>query len=269
MNDRDARRNSMQNLSVVAVLLATVMYVAFSTAPNQPALLDAGGTGAADAPSSVTLHPLDPHRWLRHFFRADQVGFAFAMGAVLFVLIGSLPRVDVRDDVVVAGRFWLSLLLMSACLGVAIIAGMLSFILAGVAAYPERWLWADVGWIGVVAGVLVLIASAYWVLAFYRTFPGLQSVGTGIWSMVCFWKEAELKESVPGMDESAHEIRQELSELKAGAHAMKEELVGLRKQLAESAQETNRLLACMAGTRAADSSGSFHSVDSLGASGKR
>jgi Domain of unknown function len=248
MNDRDSRRNSMQNLSVVAVLLATVMYVAFSQTPNQPALLGTGGAGTADAPSAAALHPLDPHRWLRHFFRADQVGFAFAMCAVLFVLIGSLPRIELRDEIVVAGRFWFGLLLVSVCLGVAIVAGMLSFVLAGVAAYPEHWLWADVGSVGVVAGVLVLLAVAYWVLAFYRTFPGWQSVGKGVWRMVSFWKEADLKDPVPGMNESANEIRKELSELKerlkgtdASANAIKEELVSLRV----SVRETNRLLACI------------------------
>jgi hypothetical protein len=168
------------------------------------------------------------------------------MCAMLFGLFGSLPRVELRDEAVAAGRCWVSLLLVSVCLGVAIIVGMLSFVLA--AAYPEQWLWADVGGVGVVAGALVLLVIAYWLLAFYRTFPGLKSVRKGEWSMVCFWNAADLKDLVPGTDE----IKKELSALKArlastdaSVSAIKDELIRLRgssDKLVECMRESNRLL---------------------------
>jgi hypothetical protein len=203
LSDRDARRDSLQNLSVVAVLLATAAYVAFAQTPSPPAFgADAGSAAVAPAQASKEHAIAVSLKWLRRFFRADQVAFAFAMCAVLIVLVASLPRMRVEDRAAAAGRFWVVLLLLSAVLGTAVVAGMLSFVFAGIAFYPQDWLWRDVGSIGIVA-VLVMLAILHWGVSFWFVYPAAAALRAGVKSMLS-WQRRNIEVPTPGTDESAH-----------------------------------------------------------------
>ena len=234
LSDRDARRNSLQNLSVVAVLLAAAAFVAFASSPQQPAVAKADtqeialrgasvGTSSdpaaidgtvAPTDSAASLQPTNEDKWVRNFFRSDQVAFGFAIAAVLYVLVGSLPRRDAGSQSVQAGRFWISLLLLSVCVGTAVVSAILSFQFAAVSVYPEDWLWRDVGGIEIVTGALVVAAMLYWVVELQRICPGGKSLKQGLESMATLGLRDDMNEPVPGTDESAYEMYKLLKELR-------------------------------------------------------
>ena len=88
--DRDARQQSLENLSIVAVLLATAAFLAFSQAPEIPSIFLEAGLDAVRA-----VEPFSPVDWLRRFFTAVSLAFVLAMAVVVFITIMSIPQVGI------------------------------------------------------------------------------------------------------------------------------------------------------------------------------
>ena len=243
LNDRDARRDSLASLSIVAVLLATAAYAAFAMPPSPPLAwqgIDGGSAAATSAaptadnamtngggssPSDVVTSGSGATMWLRAFYRSSLVAFSFAMFAALLVLLKSLPRMPLEDDSTEAGRVWLGLMCLSACLGVAVISGSMAFFLAGVSVYPQQWVRDDMLVPCLAMGVLLTLAVGHGAHAFVVTCPGWASVRAGgasflpIWARPRRWQGRSLrvKVPVPGADESTQLLVDEVRIVKTNA----------------------------------------------------
>ena len=73
LSDRDSRRDSLQGISVVALRLAGIAFVAFAQAPGRAQGFQPGraGNGNGTPKSAANADPLAPksgHGWLRAFF---------------------------------------------------------------------------------------------------------------------------------------------------------------------------------------------------------
>jgi hypothetical protein len=163
LGDRDARNQSLNYLSIVAVLLATAAFVAFASHPDRAAQLEGRGIKAS----------VD---WLRHFFKADQVAFYLSMAVVLFVMVSSMPQSVDADDKVNAGRVWVLYASLSLLLFVAVVCGMFAFVAGAVATYPADLMLSDVLGPGLMAIPLVVMAALQWTLAVQSLFPGRHAI---------------------------------------------------------------------------------------------
>ena len=173
LSDRDARRASLDSISVVAVLLATSAFVTFAQAPTVP---DAFAVGAAhgEAPASQQA---TQQLYLRLFFRADMAAFVLSMSVVMLYLESSLPRYSITDKAIAAAQVWLQYLCVSVLLGGAVLAGVLAFFFGAAAVYPHEALMADVLPWGVVGALLIAaLAGLLWVQALMRITPGWRNL---------------------------------------------------------------------------------------------
>ena len=87
--DRDARRQSLETVSIVAVLLATAAFLAFSQAPQLPELFAEAqvvGFDMADIPEPSI-------EWLRRYYCAVALTFVLSMAVVVFITVLSIPQV--------------------------------------------------------------------------------------------------------------------------------------------------------------------------------
>jgi hypothetical protein len=138
LNKWEAYNNSLQHMSLIAVLLATAASVAFAQSPSQ-----------ADAFISAGLDPASPLSFLRAFYIADQMTFVLAMGVVMLAQlhVSTLPF-DVRKyggdyNVAMADshraiRIWRQHFLLLGLLSAAVVSGIATFLFAGAAVYPHK-----------------------------------------------------------------------------------------------------------------------------------
>ena len=235
LSDRDARRASLDSISVVAVLLATAAFVAFAQAPGVP--------GAFGADNRVYGAPGIERQtiYLRLFFVADQATFVFSMSVVLMYLVSSLPRCSVADDVVEAAHVWTGYFVASLLLGIAVSAGMTAFVFAAYAGYAPSLVDTDVVPFWVLAIVIVALLVIKWGSTLYRLYPGRSAM----WQYFLSWfkTKMELRSPVQGTDESAHQILQELQEMKEQAKLADEaRKAQAAEQQKHAAAQTERLL---------------------------
>jgi Domain of unknown function len=167
LGDRDARQQALENLSIVAVLLATAAFVAFAQTP-QPA--DAFSE-ADDAHEGDGWAPEHPQWWLRQFFRSVQAAFVLSMAVVIFVLVSSVPEIADKDKLVRAGRVWLGFALLSLLLFLAVVCGLFAFVAGAYAVYPSKFVESDVRGLAVLSLVIAGWAFQVWVASLWRIFP--------------------------------------------------------------------------------------------------
>lgn len=163
LGDRDARNQSLNQLSLVAVLLATAAFVAFSQHPGSAGQFE----GREDLQANIG--------WMRHFFKADQVAFYLSMVVVLLVMVSQMPQEVDADPNVDAGRVWSLFALLSVMLFSAVLCGMFAFLAGAVATYPHALLASDVLGPGVLAIPLVLLAALQWATCVFRLYPGWEA----------------------------------------------------------------------------------------------
>jgi Domain of unknown function len=200
LGDRDAHRQSLDNLSIVAVLLATAAFVAFAQAPSRPEAF-----GPANSDDSATR---DAVIWLRRFFVADQLAFVLAMAVVIAVLVSSVPQMSDAERWVNAGRVWVTLASLFLLLFGAVTSGMLAFVFAAYAVYPSEDVNTDVTGLVVLAGAVMLIAALNWTASVVRLCPGwkvLRAYANASWLARWFvWRhKREIVPPLEGLDEVA------------------------------------------------------------------
>jgi Domain of unknown function len=235
LGDRDARRQSLDSLSVVAVLLATAAFVAFSNAPGAFAdgeLFDAHsddpGSPIRDSNMAVAVKRVG---WIRVFFIADQLAFVLSMSVVLSVLVSAIPQIDDEDDAVNAGRAWLGLAGISIVLFLAVAAGFVAFFAAAIAVYPGGDLLLDVFVPAGLAVFVLLGALVNWAISVYRLFPGWPAAIAYLSQLrqrLLHWSEVGVKPGFRGMDELTKELLDEvraqgkqLASIAAALHAQR------------------------------------------------
>ena len=174
-------------------------------------------------------------KYLRMFFKADQVTFLFSMFVVLLYLVSSLPRCSVEDELAEAAQVWLGYLVASLLLGVAIVAGMAAFVFAAYAVYPPELVEADVRpfWvltIAVVAGPV----SVKWASTLWHLRPGVTALGRyfGSW----FNWRSELRIPLQGADESANQILQEMQTAATRSEEQRQAQGAEQRRLAQEAE---------------------------------
>ena len=200
LSDRDARRATLDSIAVVAVLFATAAFVAFAQVPSVPAAF-------AHAQSRHAAPSLQRQaEFLRYFFVADQITFVMSMSVVMQYLVSSLPRYNVEDVVIEAGRAWLGYVYVSVLMGIAGVAGLLTFIFAAYSVYPPDLIGTDVLPLCILTVLVVIVPVALkWVSTLWQLWPGwgaMRQYGRS------WYRKRELKPLLPGVDESAHSLLQ-------------------------------------------------------------
>ena len=229
LGDRDARRQSLDNLSIVAVLLATSAFVAFAQAPN-----------LADVFPSTSGKAGNTELWLRCFFVADQLAFALSMTVVVLVLVSSGPQCDDEVDEVQAGRVWVNFAGLSLLLFGAVASGILAFVFAAHAVYPARLVHSDVNPVSLLGLCLVLVAARNWYVVVARMFPGrevLKLYLTSWWAVNVRFQPRRVKEPARGSDELAAQALEQAQAQSAVMHAMLAQMKesGTREETARQA----------------------------------
>lgn len=250
LSDRAARLQSLNNMSVVAVLLATAAFVAFAQAPASPGVFYEIESAPASPPfigaptlredtSAATSTSLEPptHEhavmWLRRFFVADQLAFVFSMCVVVLVLVSAGPQSEDALDVVQAARVWASFAGLSLLLAGAVVAGVLAFFFAAKAVYPPAHFEEDVFPYKVLVGVLGLIALGNWVLAVWRIFPGFPALRTYGWlrlTQLVEWRQRDVRVPVAGSDDVVAKLLQQAEAQVGITRAMLEQLQSIAEQ---------------------------------------
>ena len=117
-----------------------------------------------------------------------------------------MPRVIHAKQRIQAGRAWLHLLTVSLVVGAALICGCVTFFLGGVAAYPERWLVADIVPVAVVTLVLLAVPAVQGGITLQRICPGRGALGLVLRSMFKPWDASDCRMPTPGADELLVEV---------------------------------------------------------------
>jgi hypothetical protein len=171
LNNWEAYKDSLQHLSLIAVLLATAAFVGFAQSPSQ-----------ADAFTSAGLDPAYPVPWLRAFFMADLITFALATGVVMLAQlhvstlpfdVGESDRVSnkSREDYERAIRIWRQHFLLLGILGAAVVSGFATFFFAGAAVYPHKHVFTDLLPYFLIPLTLVAVIAWQWANAMKRLKP--------------------------------------------------------------------------------------------------
>jgi Domain of unknown function len=251
LGDRDARRRSLDSLSVVAVLLATAAFVAFASAPgafNDGELFAFGHTiGVKDKPPAVKRIG-----WMRAFFIADQMAFVLSMGVVLSVLVSAIPQIDAESDMVNAGRAWAGLAWLCLVLFLAVLFGILAFFAAAMAVYPEAVL-ADIAVPACIALLVVLCAAWAWLINVRRLYPGWSAVNAYFrtsWKRFRNPRSYKSKPAVLGMDELTKELLEETRAQGDRAAARDHERAHDRERMHEQMQQLLNEVASIKGALA-------------------
>ena len=179
LGDKSARRDALGNLSIVGVLLATAAFAAFAAAPATPALFQTAREDDDVHDNFVSAWRI---RRLRDFFICDQCCFAFSIAIVLLVLVSFVPTKDHADELTQAGRAWLKLAFLSILLVGAVVTGVLSFLFAGLAAYPEQYRGPEMWCPMALCFVLVGGAVVWLAVALYKLRPGVYAVQMALWA---------------------------------------------------------------------------------------
>ena len=258
--DRDSRRQSFENLSIVAVLLATAAFVAFASAPTVPDVFSQTATSAgmpATAPvvdlsaSSTTRRDAEV-MWLRRFFIADQLAFSLAMTVVVLVLVSSGPQSAYSDGQVQAARVWVNFAGLSLLLFSAVTCGIAAFFFAAHSVYPDGLVYWDVDVTSIAGLALLLIAAHNWRLNVVRIFPGwraLRLYARAWYSNNVLHRPRAIELPPDGADEllaqMLAEVKRQNVAMQASAtreHAMLEALQGMRAALDTSAEREQAML---------------------------
>jgi Domain of unknown function len=186
-----ARQQALQNLSIVAVLLATAAFAAFAQTPQRPSAFV-----EADIPNGMVgggLAPAHAERWLRRF-TSVQIAFVLSMAVVIYVLVAAVPEISDKNRLVSAARVWVGLALLSVMLIVAVVAAMFAFVAGAYSVYPSKYVNVDVLGPAVLAIVLVLWAFKMWAVSVWNVFPGWVGIRRYCKAWVAFHTRLKLRD---------------------------------------------------------------------------
>jgi hypothetical protein len=225
LGDRDARRETLNSVAVVAVLLATAAFVAFAQTPSVANAFSNYDKGAEAANTGIEPTVVDQRKWLRIFFIADQIAFFTSMTVVVLYLVSSLPKFTDSDKMVAAASVWIGYFVFSLLLAAAVAAGMVAFVAAGYAVYPKEFRSSDLrpAWM---AGLLLMLAPVItWIDHLFMLWPGGPAIRR-CFKMRLYYlvarRQQKIQVPLQGVEETAYELLQEVKHLKAGngGHAL-------------------------------------------------
>ena len=129
------------------------------------------------------------------FFVFDSLSFSASLGCVVMIVALSMPRLQRKNQVEEAGRFWWLLLLTWGLLYLAVASGYVSFVLSAVAMYMRiEVLVVPLG----LGGVLLVLGLAVMFRRFYEIGPGSEARWLGFYVICgcpsCFgYKRSDVK----------------------------------------------------------------------------
>jgi hypothetical protein len=203
-HDQGAMLTTLERMSWLMVLLATVTFVAFIQPPGDFTDQDhqvlvgnftycvwnapkRDSVSANDTGMTEYLERLDErHCALFTFFVLDTLSFSLSLGCVLVIIGISMPRLHRDDQRYEAGRFWLVLVFTWLLMFLAVASGFAAFVASAFAMYSKtrQVLLVPV----VVGGFLCFLGFIIMITRFATIFPGWDAIGLALsqWTCCCW-----------------------------------------------------------------------------------